>query len=87
MVIDAGEPPVTDPALIENARRGGARIQFVYVAVELEDARGNRAPMAAPDLLDWLERFPKRELPELHGRWPFGEDGHLIVRQAWAFEL
>ncbi len=79
--------PVTDPALVENAWKGGAKIQFVYVAAELEDRHGNRAPLASPELLTWLERFPKRELPELQGRWPFGDDGYLSVRDAWAFEL
>lgn len=79
--------PVTDPAIVENAQKGGGKIQFVYVAAELEAADGTVAPLAAPALLAWLERFPKRELSHLRGRWPFGKDGFAIVRDAWVFEL
>jgi len=79
--------PVTSPELLENGRRGGGRVQFVYVAAELEAADGRVAPLASPELLTWLQGFPKRELPQLRGRWPFGKDGFATVRDAWVFEL
>ena len=78
---------VTSPEPVENSRRGGARVQFVYVAAELEAADGRVAPLSSPELLTWLQGFPKRELPQLRGRWPFGKDGFAIVRDAWVFEL
>ncbi len=79
--------PVTDPALVESAQRGGGKVQFVYVAAELEDSQGRVAPLASPELLAWLQRYPKQELSHLRGRWPFGKDGFAIIRDVWMFEL